>query len=114
EVVVDSPANGEGMSPRVAQTLLELLIDQALGLTQLQDQPELKNKFIHDLLRGPLREEEDILREGQILGMDFTRPRAVILINAADYILATPKAEIGDIDIGEAQIRRRAQSVISS
>jgi len=43
-------------------------------------QHELKNKFIHDLLRGSITDEADILRQGQILGMDFTRPRAVILI----------------------------------
>jgi carbohydrate diacid regulator len=47
------------------------------------------------------------LREAQILGMNLTHPRVVILIDAADYIL-------GDAEPTEARIRRRAQLVIGS
>lgn len=87
ELAVSAPNNGEVMSPRVAQSLVELIINQRLTSAHLQGQYEVKNKFIHDLLRGVLTNEADILREGQILGMDFTRPRAVILIDASSYIL---------------------------
>jgi len=55
--------------------------------------------------------EINLLREGQILGMDLTRPRAVILIDAADYILST--IALRELE-PSAQILRRAQLVISS
>src|SRR5919197_2349498 len=88
EVIVAEPPSGEAISPRLAQALVELVVNQTAVVAQLPNQHELKNKFIHDLLRGPIGDEASILREGQILGMDFTRPRAVILIDAASYILA--------------------------
>jgi carbohydrate diacid regulator len=90
--------------------LLELMINQSLALAQLQDQHELKNTFIHDLLRGILCDEGAILREGQILGMDFTPPRAVILIDAADYILNPGRRSC--TTSRETRIRRYAQAVV--
>jgi carbohydrate diacid regulator len=91
-VVVSAPPEGESISPRLAQALVDLVIDQTAVLARLPNQRELKDKFIHDLLHGTTADASDILREGQILGMDFTRPRAVILIDAADYILAREAA----------------------
>jgi carbohydrate diacid regulator len=129
EVIVAEPASGEVISPRLTQALVELVINQTAVVERLPNQHELKNKFIHDLLRGPIGDEASILREGQIMGMDLTRPRAVILIDAASYILA-PAASgrsgqaagsaAGRADApgpprnGEARIRRRAQLVIAS
>lgn len=112
EVVVSQPLPGEALSPRLTQALVELMVDQTLVRTHLPQENELKNKFIHDLLRGPLREEAEILREGQILGMDFSRPRAVILIDATDYLLAVA-AGTGS-EIADAQIRQRSQRIIDS
>ena len=112
EVILAEPANGEVLSPRLAQTILELVINQTLAVAGLPDQHELKNKFIHDLLHGLAGDEADIRREGQILGMDLTRPRAVILIDAAAYLgTATPG---DDGEVNHAQIRRRAQRIIDS
>lgn len=87
EAVIGPPANDEALSPRLGRMLLELMIQQALFVSQLPNRHELMNKFIHDLLRGQVRDEMAILREGQILGLDLTHPRAVILIDASDYIL---------------------------
>lgn len=112
EVLVAQPANGEVLSPLLTQALIELMIDQALVVTRLPNQHELKNKFIHDLLRGSTSDEADILREGQILGMDFTRPRAVLLIDASDYILASAAGK--RFEVAETQVWRRAQLVIGS
>src|SRR5438270_5306194 len=92
EVIVAEPASGEAISPRLTQALVELVVNQTAVVARLPNQHELKNKFIHDLLRGPIGDEASILREGQILGMDLTRPRAVILIDAAAYILAPAAA----------------------
>jgi carbohydrate diacid regulator len=81
------------------------------SVSQFSNPHELKNKFIHDVLRGSNLDEQALLREGQILGMDLTRPRAVILIDAANYILST--ADLGSLD-PLAQIWRRSQRVVSS
>ena len=111
EVVIAASEQGETISPRLAQMLVEMLVNQTAVIAQLPTQNELKNKFIHDLLCGSTLAEADILRQGQLLGMDFTRPRAVILIDAADYILE-PK-QIVSVD-AETWIWQRAQSAIDS
>ena len=111
EVVIAQSMSGETLSLRPAQMLVELMIHHATTAAQFPDPHELKNKFIHDLLRGSNLNEVRLLREGQILGMDLTRPRAVILIDAANYILS--RAELGALD-PSAQIWRRSQLVVSS
>ncbi|MBX6342063.1 MAG: helix-turn-helix domain-containing protein [Thermomicrobiaceae bacterium] len=111
EVVVAQPETGEVISPRLGQVLVDLVISQAAVVDRLPNQHELKNKFIHDLLRGPIGDEADILREAQILGMDFRPPRAVILIDAASYILAPDRP---GREVTESSIRRRSQLVIAS
>lgn len=111
EVVIRMPANGEVVSPRLARVLIDLIIHQA-AVVRLPNQHELKNKFIHDLLREPVSDEASILRQAQILGMDLTRPRSVILIDAADYILAPSSSRC--LETTNAQIWRRVQIIISS
>ncbi|HEY9656781.1 MAG TPA: helix-turn-helix domain-containing protein [Crinalium sp.] len=110
EVLIAKSVQSEAISFRPAQVLVELMLSQA-ATTARPDQHELKHKFIHDLLRGSNASEVNLLREGQILGMDLTRPRAVLLIDAADYILST--IALRELE-PSAQILRRAQLVISS
>lgn len=110
-VLVAESATGEAISPRLARVLIELVINQAVMVAQLPNRHVLKSKFIADLLRGRVESEEDILREGHILGMDLTFPRAVVLLDATDYIL--PQDEGGFAERGE-QIARRTQYVIAS
>lgn len=112
EAIAIPSADCEIVSPRLVQRLVDLIIGQATVMVQLPNSHELKHKFIHDLLRGSPLNEADIVREGQILGMDLTRPRAVILIDASDYILATTGLE--ELGLAATQIWRRAQWVISS
>ncbi len=111
EVVVAQPADGEVLSQRVVQVVVDLIIDQAAVVTRLPNHEELKSRFIHDLLCGTAGDEAAVLREGQILGMDLTRQRAVILIDGADYILGPAEARP---ELDEAQVWRRARLVISS
>jgi carbohydrate diacid regulator len=99
----------EGISPHWARVLIETLVDQAITRMQLPNRQEFKNKFIHDLLRGYMHDQENVLRTGQLLGMDLNLPRAVILIDAADYILGGDEYQR---ETGEARIPRRAQAVI--
>lgn len=110
EVIIAKTEQCENISPRLAQMLVEMIVNQTVAVAQLPAQHELKNKFIHDLLSGAIINEADILRQGQILGMDFTRPRAVILIDAADYILPS----ISNHEINDKWIWQRAQHIINS
>lgn len=114
EVIVAAPANGEVISPRLGQALVELVINQTAVVARLPNQNELKDKFIHDVLRGAIEDEAGSLREGQILGMDFTRPRAVILIDAFDYIVGPRDKTRHADEASETRARRRAQLVIAS
>jgi carbohydrate diacid regulator len=111
EVIVNFPSGQQTDSSRLAQAIIELVIRQALMGNVLPDRNELKNKFIHDLLLDTTKDKATILRESQILGMDLTRPRAVILVNAADYILACEEDRPG---MSEACIQQRAQYVINT
>jgi carbohydrate diacid regulator len=110
EIIVDEPGNGEVISPRLARVLVELVVNQTAVVDRLPNTHELKDKFIHDLLHGSLGDDTTILREAQILGMDLTPPRAVILIDAADYILSSRGQVVSEAS--EARIRRRVQLVI--
>lgn len=112
QVVIGIPTTGEVLPPRLVQALVELVINQAAVLEQIPKRHELKDKFIHDLLRGQIGDEGDVQREAQILGMDFTRPRAVILIDSAEFILGADGLDRPEVS--EVQRRRRAQLVIAS
>ena len=82
--------NGEMIPQRLARAVIELIVSQTAVVERLPNQADLRNQFVHDLLRGEIGDEASVRREGQILGIDLTRPRAVILIDAADYILPGP------------------------
>jgi len=112
EVVVGEPLNGEVVPPRLARGVVELVISQTTVVSALPNHDELKNTFIHDLLRGVPRDEETLLRQARILGMDLAPPRAVILIDASNYIFGPAEARrpAGDNE----RARRRAQLVIGS
>ena len=111
QVLIAEPADGEVISPRLARVIIDMAMNQSVVVGRLPNQAELKNRFIFDLLRGPGADEADTLREGEILGMDFTRPRAVVLIDASDYIMVSSPRDPGE------RMRRsalRAQHVIAS
>lgn len=112
EVVVGAPTNGEVISPRLAEVLVELVINQTTVVDRLPNHHQLKDAFIYELLHGLITDEVTILREAKLMGMDFTPPRAVILIDAADYILGD--SERGTRETTDANVRRRAQLVIGS
>ena len=110
EVVIAQPENGEIISPRLARALIERMVTQAAVVSRLPTRRELKNKFIHDLLCGPIGHETEVLREAQILGLDLSRPRAVILIDAASYILPPGSGPAPD----DSRILQRADQIVGS
>ncbi|MFH7027958.1 MAG: PucR family transcriptional regulator [Heteroscytonema crispum UTEX LB 1556] len=120
ELIVGKPLNGKNISSR-AQEVVEMVINQTAVIDALPNQHELKNKFIYELLHGLIDDKTTVLRYSKLLGLDLTPPRAVILINAADYILenniSCEDAKTENFPASpslEAQIRRRTTLVISS
>lgn len=112
EVIVTGLADDEVISPRLARVLVDLVINQTVVVARLPHSRELKDRFIHTLLRGTIGDEGEIVREGQVLGIDLSFPRAVLLIDASGYILAPQ--DTAHPEVGEAEILRRAQVVIAS
>ncbi|MFQ4144081.1 PucR family transcriptional regulator [Chlorogloeopsis sp. ULAP02] len=114
EVIVSKPHNGEVISPRLVQEVVELVINQTTVIDTLLNQHQLKDKFIYDLLHGLIDEETTIARYSKLLGIDLNPPRAVILINAADYILTNNISYQHQQENIETQIQQRANLVIRS
>lgn len=112
EVVVFGNGRGLPVSEHVARALIDLMVTQATGMTDAPDHHELRDKFILDLLTGVLSDEEGTIREAQILGVDLAPPRAVILIDASEFILGPYPYESAELRSSVA--RRRAQATISS
>lgn len=110
-VLVFPQGDDEPIAARLVQGVVDLVVDQTAIVARLPNHHELKNKFIHDLLHGPIGDEATIVREAEILGMDLTRPRSVILIDAAEYILSSGRLSR---DQREVRVRRRAQVLIDS
>lgn len=113
EVLVGAAA-GEPCPERLASTLIALIAQQATLARRLPTESELKNRFILDLLRGAFDDAAAALREGQILGMDLARPRAVILIDAADFILSARGARRSNSESAADRAGTRARLVIAS
>jgi carbohydrate diacid regulator len=113
EVVVGAPEEEQPVSPRVAQALVEMVINEMAVIDRLPNQHEVKNKLIFDLLHGRIQDEEQILTQARFLGMDLTPPRAVVLIDASDYLFNGRNAE-GSQQSESSRIQRQAQFIISS
>ncbi len=114
EVVITRHPDGESISPRLVRALVDLVINEASIVARLPNTYELKNKFIHDLLRGSFADEADIEREGNVLGMDFSPPRAVVLIDASSYILGSATADGVDWMQPASDAGRSSSSTASS
>lgn len=116
--------DAEPISPHLTQALLELLANQTMPQVSVTDQHELKNYFIYNLLFDTSLDEEFLIRQGQVLGIDLTIPRAAILIDATDYIIASSQeesatcsnhhADMGPSELEEVRMRRRVRHVINS
>jgi len=107
EVVVLPGQNDERIPPRLAQALVDLVVGEVTMADRLPDQSELKHRFIYELLNGAGGDHQAILRDARLLGMDLSPPRAVILIDAFDYVAAGQHAVPDDAS-------RRARQVIRS
>lgn len=104
------PLDGERISSHVARALIDLIISQTSLVARALDPRALKNQFVYNLLFEPVTDEAGLARQGQMLGIDLMIPRAVILIDAANYILQP--CEAGPSETSEALMRKRATQVI--
>ncbi len=123
EVVVGHSEETEPVSPRVAQALVEMIINEMAVIDRLPNQHEVKNKLIFDLLHGRIQDEEQILTQARFLGMDLTPPRAVVLIDASEYLFGAGGAgrngggsggQADSAGLQAARVQRQAQFIISS
>lgn len=112
EVIVSEAAAGEGLSPHLAGVFVDLVVSQAVAALRLPNHRALTSRFIHSLLLGHVDNDDEILRESDILGIDLRVPRALILIDAAGFILPADGVEHREAD--SARIRRQLQLVIAS
>ncbi len=107
--LVISSSPGKTVSRRLAQGLVELVVNEEHTCNRMLNRHERKNAFIHDLLNGLIDDEQMILHEARLLGLDFGPPRAVLLIDAAEYILAGDEST----PASDTQVQQRAQIIIN-
>nr|WP_199305797.1 helix-turn-helix domain-containing protein [Pseudanabaena sp. FACHB-2040] len=86
EVLIEQSTGGEVISPRIAQAFLDLVLSQITQPVLLPDEQTQKNQVIQSLLHGHIQDESLVLRQSKLLGLDLAPPRAVILIDATDFI----------------------------
>ncbi len=111
EVIVGESLTEKPISHQLAHALVELVIHQTTLQDKLPSQHK-KNQLIEDLLLGRIEDEVIVLSRAKRLGIDLNPPRAVILVDAANYILSGEANANGDyLEITE---RQRAQTVIDS
>ena len=101
----------EKVSERLVSQLVDMLATH-VAVDRLPNHQQMRSRFILDVLRGEERDESEVLRDAEVLGLDLARPRAVMLIDASGYILA-PTASAPIMDTSEF-ILSRAERVISA
>lgn len=112
----------EATPPHVAQALIELLVSEeryrhSPTRPPLADARQFKDRFIYELLLRQDIREEDMLRQGQMLGIDLMQTRAVLLIDATTYILQRPAGDAGDTanaPMPDERLQRRVNAIITS
>lgn len=87
-VCIEQWTDGETLSPKLAQACIDLMISQMTS-PAAPNQQFFKNQVIANLLQGHIKDEAVALQQAALLGIDFTPPRAVILIDATEAILSS-------------------------
>lgn len=87
EVKIIQTKEEDTLSSKHAQAFIDLLLSQVSTSPSLNQQL-YKNQIITDLLQGHIKDETTVLQQASVLGIDFSPPRAVILVDAADYVFA--------------------------
>lgn len=85
EIQICQNIDGEQLTPKLAQAFVDLVISRISQSTGF-DQQNFKNRIISDLLKHRIAGEEEAQQQANRLGIDFTPPRAVILVDATEYM----------------------------
>jgi carbohydrate diacid regulator len=99
-------ASRQPISPQLIHAIIESVIDKVHPDPRIE-QPQ-KDQLFDDLLQGRFMDETLILQQAKTLGIHLTPPRAVILVNAAEYVLQNGQVH----DSAQAEVRR-AQRLIN-
>lgn len=102
----------EYIPSHIAEAIIELSVKEIVQQAPPPDVHELKNHFLYNLLFEMSLDEDALIRQGHVLSIDLTIPRAAILIDATNYIHAPNSA--GQSERDEALMRQRTQRVIAS
>lgn len=84
--MIERSGDGGAIPLRLVQDFIDLVIYQITNPHPLDNQQTLKNQVIHNLLHGQFADEEAIVQQARLLSLDLAPPRAVILIDAADFM----------------------------
>jgi len=109
EIEIQQYIDGEVLSPKLAQAFIELIISQ-IAYPTFPDQQIFKNQIISNLLKNPSTDEKIASQQANLLSIDFTPPRAVILVDATDYFWSKRDA----LSVNGFQRSQCSHAIISS
>lgn len=109
EIHIAKYIDGEVLSPKLAQAFVDLVVSR-VAYPAFPDQQIFKNQIISNLLRNKISDEKAAQQQANLLGIDFSPPRAVILVDATEYILSISDGT----ETSSYNRQRYSQSVISS
>lgn len=75
----------ETISPRINSSFIDIVLSQTAEAIAINSQ-RYKNQVIYELLHGNVAKEESVLEQARWLELDLSPPRAVILIDASEFV----------------------------
>lgn len=104
KMMIEQVMRPEMISSQISQAFVDMILNQSATSAQ-----RYKNQVIYGLLHGQFGKDDVILEQARRLELDLTPPRAVILIDASEFVCdPTPDSEKG----GNRQTR--SQFIIDS
>lgn len=87
EIMTKQSVERNPISPHIAQAFIDMVLSQTIDRTISPSQSH-KNQVIYGLLHGQFAKDSVILEQARRLELDLTPPRAVILIDASEFVCA--------------------------
>lgn len=109
-LVIDAEPDRGILAHHLLQHLVALLLAEEDSPAALPPPAELRNTLLYDLLRGAPLAEAEVARLGQILGLHFSWPRAVMLIHAGEFLQPAERNLRG----ANARLLARSEGLIST
>lgn len=116
EMTIEQLIELETVSPKIAQAFIDIVLSQSPNFAS-GDFQRCKNQVIYGLLHGKFAKDATILEQARRLDLDLTPPRAVILIDASEFVCARSSnpSSISQRQTGTIEPkRRRSQFIIDS